>query len=60
VFHPKPGAGVAEFLHTREMNFRDFRDRAGKVLRGLDALTIRSVKALLDPAPTAAWATVGS
>lgn len=61
VFLTKPSAGIDSPLRTQEMNFRDFLNRAGKILPGLDADTIKRVKGLLNPAPrtTAAMASAG-
>lgn len=60
VFLTKPSAGIDKVLKTQEMNFRDFLDRAGRVLSGLDADTIRLVKGLLNPVAKAAAATAAA
>ena len=61
VFLKKPGANVNALLSTNEMNFKDFLNRAGKILPGLDADKIRGVKQLLNPVSSAARAAaVGS
>lgn len=54
VFLARPSASVKAVISTDEMNFRDFLDRAGKILPGLDADTIRSVKSMLNPVGTPA------
>jgi len=49
VFLTKPSKNIDAVLHTREMNFRDFMARGGKILPGLDDTKITQVKALLNP-----------
>jgi hypothetical protein len=57
IFLPRPSQNIDAVLSTQEMNFRDFLERAGKILPGLDASRIRAVKSLLNPAARAAPAT---
>jgi hypothetical protein len=59
IFLTKPSKGIDGFLHTRDMNFRDFLDRAGKILPGFDADKIARTKSLLNPAPKAATTAAG-
>jgi hypothetical protein len=60
VFLTNPGKNIDGVLKTQEMNFRDFLNRAGKILTGLDAEKIKRLKSMLNPSPKAATATLVS
>jgi uncharacterized protein YndB with AHSA1/START domain len=60
VFLTAPAKGIDNVLSTREMNFRDFLDRAGAILPGFDADKIKGVKSLLNPRPRVSRAVVAS
>jgi hypothetical protein len=49
VFLTKPSRNIDAFLGTDEMNFRDFLNRAGKILPDFDSDKIQGVKSLLNP-----------
>lgn len=49
VFLRHPGRSIDALLPTREMNFRDFLNRAGRILPDFDADKIKAVKSLLNP-----------
>jgi hypothetical protein len=56
IFLANQSKSIDSVLKTQEMNFRDFLNRAGRVLPGFDVAKIAKVKSYLNPAPKEAAA----
>jgi hypothetical protein len=52
IFLKHPQKDIEDYLKKDELNFRDFLNRAGAILPGLDSKKIKMVKDCLDPNST--------